>query len=357
MVNVKKPRIFIASSQESLAIAGAIQENLDHFAEVIIWDQGVFNLSQNIFPALLDTLKNSNYYIFVFKADDVAVIRQQKYAAVRDNVIFELGLAMGIHGQQHTFVVVPKGVENLRLPSDLIGFTFATFEPNPSSGNFTASLGAACHQIKRAIEKQEALVKKAAPTELLGYFDGARDHYKIAAAMLKKACTRICLVQLSSSLILGPEEGSYEGPFLKELHDRLSEGAELIHITTLQGLRTHMSSINRSYPSVDRTIGQLSRDTTTVTVMAGKNKWPIRIAHEGAGISTGAFIKLAPALLVQSPAERSEGLFIANAGLTSTCFHMAGERMDTFFKQCENYYHTCPLLSWMDLDNLHKETK
>lgn len=341
---------------ESLPIARAIQENLDHFAEVFIWDQGVL-ISQYVFSSLLDLLKDSNYCVFVFGADDIAMIRQQEYAAVRDNVIYELGLAMGIHGQQHTFVVMPRGVETLRIPSDLLGFTVATFDPNPTSGNLTASVGAACTQIRRAIEKQEVLVKTAAPTELLGYFDGARDHYKVAAAMLTRACTRICLVQLSSSLILGPEEGSYEEPFLKELNARLADGAELIHVTTLQGLRTHMASTIRSYPSMDSTIRQLNRDTINVSVMAGKSRWPIRIADEGGGISAGAFIKLAPALLVQYAAERTEGLFIANVGITPTCFHMAGERMDTFFKQCENFYHSCRILSWTELDNLHKETK
>jgi hypothetical protein len=165
-------------------------------------------------------------------------------------------------------------------------------------------------------------------------------------------------LQLSSSLILGPAEGSsYEEPFLASLKARLADGAELIHVTTLQGLRTHMASSNRSYPSIDSTISELNRDSNNVSVMSRNGRWPIRIADGGGNFSVSAFIKLAPALLVQHAGERTEGLFIANVGMTPTCFHMAGEKLDAFFKQCENFYYDCRILSWAELDHLFKETK
>jgi len=284
------------------------------------------------------------------------VIRQKEYSAVRDNVIYEMGLSMGLHGQHRSFVVMPRGSDNLHIPSDLIGFSVATFDSNPSSGNLTAAVGAACTQIRRAVERQEATVKSTSPTELLGYYDGARDHYKIGTAMLANGCTRICLLQASSSLILGPEEGNmYELPFSDALHARLRDGAELIHITTLQGLREHVTSVNRSYPSTKSAMELLNRDTVNVTVVSGKNRWPIRIADEASGKPSGAAIKLAPAFLVQYATERTEGLFIANVGISHTCFHMAGEKMDAFFKQCEDFYHNCRILSWLEVDNLFRE--
>jgi len=37
-----RPRIFVGSATESLDIAYAVQENLEHNAEITVWTQGIF---------------------------------------------------------------------------------------------------------------------------------------------------------------------------------------------------------------------------------------------------------------------------------------------------------------------------
>lgn len=84
-----KPSIFVGSSVESIDTAYAIQENLEHDAEVTVWTQGIFDLSKYTLDALVDQLDESDFGVFVFSPDDVARIRGKTVATARDNIVFE----------------------------------------------------------------------------------------------------------------------------------------------------------------------------------------------------------------------------------------------------------------------------
>ena len=51
---MRKPRLFIASSAESLPIAEAVNVNLDHEFEVTIWKNGTFRLSSTTIDDLVE---------------------------------------------------------------------------------------------------------------------------------------------------------------------------------------------------------------------------------------------------------------------------------------------------------------
>jgi predicted nucleotide-binding protein len=61
-----KPGVFIGSSAEQLDTADAIQQNLEHYCEPTVWNQGVFRLSSNALDDLLRTLEKTDFGIFVF---------------------------------------------------------------------------------------------------------------------------------------------------------------------------------------------------------------------------------------------------------------------------------------------------
>lgn len=150
----RKPRIFIGSSTEGIEVAEAIHYNLDHFAEVTPWFAGIFGLSVVAWESLERSLNKFDFAILVLSLDDRLKIRGKYKSVPRDNVLFELGLYVGKLGLEKCYGVVPRNAEDLRLPTDLAGITFATYESERSDGNLKAALVPACSDIKDAIKKK-----------------------------------------------------------------------------------------------------------------------------------------------------------------------------------------------------------
>lgn len=146
------PSLFVGSSVEGLSIAEAIQLNLDFVAEVTLWYQGVFGLSQGTLETLVNRVSSFDFAILVLTPDDVSIKREVVGNAPRDNVLFELGLFMGALGRNRTFIVHPRGT-SMQMPSDLAGVTMASYAPARSDGNLQAALGAVCTQLKREMAR------------------------------------------------------------------------------------------------------------------------------------------------------------------------------------------------------------
>ena len=72
-------------------------------------------------------------------------------------------------GKGRVFFVTPR-IDDFHLPSDLYGTTPAIYDPNSHSGNYEASLGYACTQIKKAISKMTNPAKGLA--NLAGHWNG-----------------------------------------------------------------------------------------------------------------------------------------------------------------------------------------
>lgn len=159
--------MFIASSVEHLDLAYAAQEALEHDVEPTVWSQGVFAPSRTAMASLLDELDESAFGLFILAPDDVTAIRDTSKHTVRDNVIFELGLFVGRLGPERCFLIVPRGVEDLHLPSDLLGITPANFDPDRQDGNMVAALGPACNRVRKAVQRLGGLKQTLATVELV----------------------------------------------------------------------------------------------------------------------------------------------------------------------------------------------
>jgi len=174
-----KPAVFVGSSTESLAIAYAIQENLEREAEVTVWSQGIFELSKYTLDSLVDVLDAADFGVFVFAPDDVSIIRGAEKNSVRDNVIFELGLFVGRLSRERSFVILPRGSEeSFHLPTDLLGLTPALFDASRQDGNLNAALGPACSKISKSlvrlgrISRQETELEPQPLVQPIEYSEG-----------------------------------------------------------------------------------------------------------------------------------------------------------------------------------------
>lgn len=149
---LRKPRLFIASSVESIPIAEAVNVNLDHDFEVTIWKNGTFKLSSSTIEDLVEKSSTVDFALFIFAPDDIATIRSRNEHVVRDNVIFEMGLFVGAIGKSRSFVLKPRDVD-MHLPTDLLGVTPADFDANRSDGDLVSATNRACSLIKSEVER------------------------------------------------------------------------------------------------------------------------------------------------------------------------------------------------------------
>ena len=93
----------------------------------------------------------SKFGLFVFAPDNLTRIRGHAIETTRDNVIFELGLFIGRLGRERTFIVMPKDIVDLHLPSDLLGVNTVSFTKPENPKLLVGALGAACNKVRRAI--------------------------------------------------------------------------------------------------------------------------------------------------------------------------------------------------------------
>jgi hypothetical protein len=133
-----------------LAVADAINLNLDHDTFPSLWRTGTFRPGSNALEDLVKKSSAVDFAVFVFTPDDAAMIREQPSRVVRDNVLFELGLFIGALGKERCYVVRPRNVD-MHLPSDLLGVTHVDYVPDRPDGELASALNAACKQIRDEI--------------------------------------------------------------------------------------------------------------------------------------------------------------------------------------------------------------
>jgi hypothetical protein len=121
---------------------------LDHEFDPTPWTADVFAPGTFTIEGLLKQVEIADFALFVFAADDIVKLRSKKLYAVRDNVLFELGLFLSKLGRDRCFFLLPRDVAKFRLPSDLLGITPLTYDSERAKKEPKAALSGAVGDLK-----------------------------------------------------------------------------------------------------------------------------------------------------------------------------------------------------------------
>ena len=142
-----RPALFVGCSSESLPVGRAIQSALDHDPILVkVWTDGIFQASSFPIESLERELRHVDFAALVLSPDDVVVSRNTTSDAPRDNLVFELGLFMGVLGHSRTFLVYPRDID-IKIPTDLKGITPLTYE-SCLPGEFADAIAPACNEMR-----------------------------------------------------------------------------------------------------------------------------------------------------------------------------------------------------------------
>ena len=148
---MSKPSVFIGSSSGFTDIGVEIGKALEDVAFADLWNHSALPLTHTIFDGLLTKAQRADFGVFVFVPEDLVEREGQQYFAIRDNVLFEFGLFLGVLGRNRTFAIMPKDSGG-HVPVDLSGVLLATYDAgNP---NRASAVALACSGIHAQIKKR-----------------------------------------------------------------------------------------------------------------------------------------------------------------------------------------------------------
>lgn len=197
----------------------------------------------------------------------------------------------------------------------------------------------------------EKVVELSNATVVIEREDGHREHYYLAKRMAEVSCKRIFLMQRSSTLILGPEQGwEAERSFYHALLQQVAKGVELFHIVSLEGIVRHRSRPRSSFLETRWALSNLDHSTENVGISGPERAWYFKRVldeEEDADLKPD---RQARTFVVELTDGTTEGVIVVDLGGMQSCFRMRGSKMRDFLRSCIDFYDRCHYLKWVDLE-------
>lgn len=148
------PTMFVGSSSEAKEVADMVCWALRRVAAAITWDDAPhFRPMESTMTALRMAAEDFDFGLFILAPDDLTISRGRRTASVRDNVLFEYGLFLGVLGPKRTFAIIESNDIRVKVPSDLCGMIIPRYTKGDEI-RMTASMKEAVRLIKKGIGEE-----------------------------------------------------------------------------------------------------------------------------------------------------------------------------------------------------------
>lgn len=202
-------------------------------------------------------------------------------------------------------------------------------------------------------------------TVVVNVYTTEKDHYKISDSLLYdnvggkkqlKHFKNIFLMQRSSSLVLGAEEGwGAENIFIRSLLEAIDVCENFYHIITLKGIEQHFKRKSSTFPSFKK----FTRNLVDIEGYAAVKK--ANSCNGGALIKTlpedesSPLFKLdrqARVFVLEEPNEYVQAVFVWNIGDEQSCMHIKGPKMKDYLDKLICYFNELENVKWTDIVEL-----
>jgi hypothetical protein len=288
------------------------------------------------------------------------------------NVFYELGLFHAIKGK---FITI-KQRKNMEepIPFDTTYFRVQEYD-YPNSG--VVSMNVFKEKLKKRIIdlenknylscftfNPEDLSRLFNTTVVVRFVSSKKEHYSMARELFKKECKNIFLMQRSSSIILGAEQGwTEEGSFLQVIINEIKKCDNFYHIISLEGIEAHFKRKDSTFPNFKSFSKNLINIDGNVAIKKNnessqEENYLIRRLPEYGEEGFDEFFKLdrqARVLIVVYKDDTAKAVIVQNLGSQQTCFLMEGDEIKKYFFICKDYYSSCKLVTWNEIITLYKK--
>jgi len=195
------------------------------------------------------------------------------------------------------------------------------------------------------------VIRLSGQTVVVRTASGRDAPYLVSKSIADADCKHMFLMQRSSSLILGPEQGwGAESEFYRTVLKRVKDGVILRHVVSLEGIVHHLQRPQSVFPGVENALENLSDVGGFVAIESKSGPMYIKKIKEQNERDDIKSDRQARIFLAEHLDGTTEGNFVFDVGGTQCSFQLRGSEVQHFIQRALDFYHEkCEYLRWSEL--------